>query len=489
MQDISVLIPVVFPVFVGLLLLISPFFRENGRALRAVLGVTFAVNAALVLSVVLRADAGFTLFSASPRVEIGFAVDAVGRLFAALIALIWPLVGVYAFSYMKHEKNEHRFFGFYMMLFGVLLGIVWSGNYLTMYVFYELMTLLSVPLVLHSGTPAALAAAKKYLFYSLFGAFLGLFGFFFLGQYATRLTFEAGGVLDAARLSGHEGAVLIAVMLVLLGFGTKAGMFPLQSWLPTAHPEAPSPASAALSGIITKMGVFAIIRVVFYVVGADFLRGTWVQYTWLSLAAVTVILGSVMAYREKTFKKRLAYSTVSQVSYILLGLAVLQPAAFAGGLLHVVFHALMKCVLFMSAGAVIVKTGQTQVDSLDGVSRRMPRVMALYTVASLGLIGIPPLSGFVSKWMIATGAAESGVSVFWWLLPAALLLSAVLTAGYLLSVSLRGYFGGKPDSAERCDADRTMLAPMLIFTLLTVLLGIFAQPLVSFAASIAGAVL
>ena len=228
---------------------------------------------------------------------------------------------------------------------------------------------------------------------------------------------------------------------MILGFGTKAGMFPLHGWLPTAHPAAPAPASAVLSGIITKMGVLGVIRTVFYCVGADALRGTWVQTAWMILALITVFMGSMLALREDLFKKRLAYSSVSQVSYVLFGLSTLTAAGFEGALLHVLFHSAIKITLFMTAGAVICKTGLTRVSGLQGLGRRMPLVFVLFTVVSLGLIGIPPTGGFISKWFIASGAMALP-SAFAYIGPAVLLLSAILTAAYLLPVSIRGFLPG-----------------------------------------------
>ena len=196
-------------------------------------------------------------------------------------------------------------------------------------------------------------AALKYLFYSMCGAYLGLFGIFFLYKYCDTLAFVPGGSLNLTLLADHQGIVMVAVFAMLIGFVVKAGMLPLHAWLPTAHPVAPSPASAALSGIIVKCGVLAIIRTVYYVVGADFIRGTWIQTAWMVLTLMTIFMGSMLAFREPVFKKRLAYSTVSQVSYILFGLSALTPTAMTGALLHVVFHAFIKCTLFLTAGIFI----------------------------------------------------------------------------------------------------------------------------------------
>ena len=234
------------------------------------------------------------------------------------------------------------------MVYGVLLALSYAGNIVTFYLFYEMMSIFSMPLVFHFRSREAIMAGLKYLFYSLTGAYFVLFGIYFLNQYTTTLDFTVGGTLDMTKAAGNEGLLLIVAMCMIVGFGVKAGMIPMHAWLPNAHPIAPAPASAALSAIIVKMGVFGVMRVVYYLFGTAFLRDTWVQYTWITLTLITVFTGSMLAYREKVFKKRLAYSTVSQVSYILFGMALMQPVALVGSLLHILFHAIIKSALFMS---------------------------------------------------------------------------------------------------------------------------------------------
>jgi multicomponent Na+:H+ antiporter subunit D len=376
------------------------------------------------------------------------------------------------------------------MVYGVLVALDFSANLITLYFFYELMTLTSMPMVLHNGSKESIMAALKYLFYSMCGAYLALFGVFFLYQNCETLDFVAGGSLQAAASS--QGILLIAVFCMLIGFGAKAGMFPLHAWLPSAHPVAPSPASAVLSAIIVKAGVLAIIRTVFYVVGADFLRGTWVQTAWMVLSLGTVFMGSLLAFREPVFKKRLAYSTVSQVSYILFGLSLLSPVGMTGALLHTVFHACIKCALFMTAGIFIYQTGKTRVEDFVGYGKRMPKTLWSFTFAALALIGIPPASGFISKWYLAQGALSADVGVFGYIGPAVLLISALLTAGYLLPVTMKGFFPG--EDAAVLDANvqeppARMWVPLMLLAAASILLGILPNPLTNFVSQIAAAVL
>ena len=485
------ILSIIVPVLLGLGILLVKEIK-NRNLLLTVTGASLAVTAALGLGVVFGGEAELFLFSFGKNLDLFLRVDTLGRLFALVVDVVWLISGVYAFEYMKHEQEEKRFFGFYVMVFGILHGLTFSGSMVTFYLFYELMTLLSVPLILHNRSKEAIKGGLKYLFYSLFGAYMVLFGLFFLNRFALSFTFQPGGTLDMAAVSGNEGLMLVVAFSMIIGFSVKAGMFPLHAWLPTAHPVAPAPASAVMSGIIVKMGVLGMIRVVYYLVGADFLRGTWVQTVWMSLSLVTVFMGSMLAYREKVMKKRLAYSTISQASYILFGLSLLQSAAMTGALLHVVFHAVIKSCLFLSAGAIIYKTHKTNVADLRGIGKEMPVAIWCYTFASAALIGIPPASGFISKWYLATGALASGIDVFSWLGPVVLLTSALLTAGYLLPITVGGFLPGADydyAALEKKEPNLTMLLPLLILAVLAVALGLFPNPLTAYISQIAAGVL
>ena len=241
---------------------------------------------------------------------------------------------------------------------------------------------------------------------------MALAGYFFVAYYMATPDFIHGGAIDPVKAAEHRPMLLVVYFLMIVGFGCKAGMMPMQAWLPAAHPVAPAPASAVLSGVITKGGVLAILRITYYMYGVDFLSGTWPQYVLLTLALCTVFVGSMLAYREKLLKRRLAYSTVSQVSYVLFGLFLFTPAGVLGALLQLVFHALAKDVLFLAAGAVIFATNRTRVDQLRGIGRRMPVTMWCFTLAALSLIGIPPMPGFLSKWYLVTAGLEGASRVF-----------------------------------------------------------------------------
>lgn len=482
------MIPILIPILTGLFLLVNPAIKKRSLLL-GIVSAGLVVTAVSVFAVIIGDGDSLTLFYLTKALPVYFKIDGMGRLFVTVVTVVWLAAGFFSFVYMKHEENEKRYFGFYLITYGVLIALDFSGNIVTFYMFYELMTLLSMPLVLHTRSREAVMAGLKYLFYSFCGAYMVLFGIYFLYRFANTLTFTAGGVLNQELISGREPFLLFVIFLMILGFGVKAGMFPLHGWLPTAHPVAPAPASAALSGIIVKGGVLGIIRTVYYLFGADFIRGTWVQTVWISLALFTVFMGSMLAFREKVLKKRLAYSTVSQLSYILFGLAVLNSAAMEGALLHVIAHAFVKCTLFLCAGAIIFQTGKTRVDELRGIGKQMPVLLWCYTIVSLALIGIPPTGGFLSKWCLATGALDSAIPFFSWFGPVVLLISALLTAGYLLPITVNGFLPGNDfdyEHLEKKEPSKCMTIPVLILTVLAVAVGMFPAPVLSFLTDVIG---
>ena len=488
MLDISfLLLNMCFPVFAGLAMILDRKEYTEKKLARRVLTIIVISVCFLVLNIT-GGEKSALLFSIGSELPVYFHMDALGKMLAVVVSVVWTATICFAGEYMKEEGDQKRFFGFFLVVYGVLMALCYAGNLVTFYLFYEMMTLLTVPLVLHTRTREAITAGIKYLLYSLCGAYLVLFGIYILNHYTTSLNFAAGGTLDMASVSGHETLILIVACLMILGFGVKAGMFPMHGWLATAHPAAPAPASAVLSGVIVKMGVLGVVRVVYEIIGADFIQGTWVQMMWLTLALITVFMGSMLAYRENLLKKRLAYSTVSQISYILFGLALLQPEAMTGAMLHVVFHACIKSCLFLCVGAVIFRTGKTKADQMRGIGKEMPVTMICYTISSLALIGIPPASGFISKWYLAEGALDSGISVFYWLGPVVLLISALLTAGYLLPITMKGFLPGDTyDYAhlEKKEPVKAMVIPVAILAGLSLLLGIFCGPLVQYVGQIA----
>lgn len=478
-----ILLSIFFPILAGLFLLIrfrTPLSGEKAgtdrKPLLALTGIFLVITAVFAFAAPLTAREGFTLFYLTETLPIYFRIDSVGQLFSLLAVIVLLCAGFFSFSYMKHEERESRYYGFYLILFGVLNALCFAGNLITFYLFFELLTLSSMPLVLHNGSREAIMAGLKYLFYSLCGAYGALFGIYFLYQSCDTLTFTAGGVLKETAVTQHGGFLLLTAFVMLLGFGVKAGMFPMHAWLPTAHPVAPAPASAVLSAVIVKAGVLAVVRITGYIFGTGFLRGTWVQTVWMCLTLITVFMGSMLAYREPVLKKRLAYSTVSQLSYILFGLAVMNEASLVGSLFQVLAHGFVKATLFLCAGAIIYKTGKTRAEEMRGIGKEMPLTMWCWTIASLGLIGIPPTGGFISKWYLALGSLKSGLPVLDVLGPIILLVSALLTAGYLLPLTIHGFFPGADydySGLQKKEPCKLMTVPILILTSLSVVIGLF----------------
>lgn len=480
------LLPVILPFIAGIII----GFIKNEKQRNTMVFITLAVELALVVYFMMT-EGDLTVWHMTHRLTIAYHIDGIAKYFACIISIIWLLAATFSMEYIKHEHKQARFFMFYVMSLGTLISLCFSANMITMYLSYEFMTLLTFPLVIHSQEVQAVRAGMKYLGYSIFGAGLGLLGFFFLNTYCITTTFAPGGTLNYVLVQGNENLLLLVFFLMAVGFGCKAGMFPLHAWLPTAHPVAPAPASAVLSGIITKGGVICIIRVTFYLFGADFIRGSWAQTTLLILTLITIFMGSMLAYKEKLLKKRLAYSTVSQVSYVLFGLMLLTPIGFAGALLQVAFHAVAKNILFLGAGAIIYKKGTAYVNQLRGVGKEMPIVMWCFAIAALSLVGIPPTGGFVSKWFLAQGALSTSLGALAVVGVTVLMVSALLTAGYLLSIVVDGFFPGNDfnyEVLEKKEPNYLMTMPLVILTVSVVLLGVFPVYLETFINSISGVI-
>ena len=430
-----------------------------------------------------RGRLGMVILHLNETLAIAFRADRLAGFFIVLFSFIFAAVLPYAKDYMKHEGGEKRFFLFYALTYLMLVLLAMAANAVTLYMCFELMSLASMPLVLHSGSGESRAASLKYIGYSTLGASLALIGFFMLAQFSPGLDFAPGGTVNP----GAEGmrTCLAAYLLIFIGFGAKAGLVPLQLWLTEAHPVAPSPASAVLSGLITKGGVLAIIRTTFYLTGAGLIKGTAVQNVLIILTVITIFTGSMLALREKLLKKRLAYSTVSNVSYVLFGLLTFTSAGFTGAFMQIVFHALAKDVLFLAAGAVIMATGLKYTYELRGIGRRMPVTMWCFTIAALSLIGIPPTGGFTAKWYLASGALAEGTAAGLTGI-IVIMVSALLTAFYLLPIMSDAFFPGKDfEAGEKCEVSKRMLFPMLLFCIVIVVLGIFGGGLYDFCISLA----
>lgn len=374
-----------------------------------------------------------------PGGDLILQADALSLQFVGLSAVLWLATTVYAIGYLEGAALRSRFFGYFSLCVSATVGLALAGNLVSFLLFYELLTLATFPLVVHRGTPESLRAGRIYLAYTLGGGTLVLMGVALLHTLTGSPDFVPGGYLKAL-VADNPLSLTLAFILLITGLGVKAAILPLHGWLPRAM-VAPAPVSALLHAVaVVKAGAFGIIRVVYDVFGAEPVRLLDLAQPLLWLAAATIIYASLKALQQEELKKRLAYSTVSQVSYIILGVALLGPIAATGALVHLVHQGLMKVTLFYCAGNFAETLHVHKVRELDGIGKRMPLTMAAFTIGALGMIGVPPIAGFISKWYLGLGALEVGQD--WVLL--ILIGSGLLNAAYFLPLIYRGWFGKAP---------------------------------------------
>lgn len=469
---LTILVPAVFGIAMAVLGKEKKWLRNTLLFSGQILAV------ALYLSVLITKTPSLTLFTLPGGASLRLCPDKPGLLFGGIGGALFFLISIYAPKYMTKEEKVSRFYAFFLLSLAAFYGVCLSGNLLSFYLFFELTTLMTFPLVLHEQTPGALLGGKKYLFYSMGGALLALGGVILLMQ-------DIGYAASFAEISQKSlsSAGYTGIFLAILGFSVKAGMFPFQSWLPSAHPVCPAPASALLSGLIVKAGVLGIIRVSYCSVDVSLLRGTPWQYVLLSLSCFTVVCGSTMAFGENVLKKRLAWSTVSNLSYILSGIFLFTDGGLEGAVLHVMAHAMGKSALFLAAGGIIFCSGKTKVEELSGLGKKMPGLFAGFLLAGLSLVGIPPFGGFLSKWSLCTAALESGAGLFAYLVPVALLLSAFLTAGYLFMPVIKAFYY-KEEGECKVEKAPVLLVSIFILAVGGLLLGVFGVPAAEFVRSL-----
>lgn len=490
MQPMMMFIVVMIPFLTGIAIPLIPF-AKRGHMMAFMEGLVL-LNSVLVFGLLFRRpEASFAIVKFTGDLTLSFRIDGMSMVFGGLVAALWPLATLYSFEYMKHEKNEKIFFMFYTITYGITLGIAFSEDLVTMYFFYELLTLVTVPLVMHTLTREAILASRKYLYYSLGGAAFGFIGMIFVIVYGNSPDFVLGGSLDLAKIGWRTDILLLVYVLAFLGFGVKAAVCPFNSWLPDAG-VAPTPVTALLHAVaVVKAGAFAIIRLTYYCFGVEFLRGTWAQTAVMAIVIFTIVYGCSRALKETHIKRRLAFSTISNLSYILFGVTIMTPLGMVGALSHMVFHAVMKICSFFCAGAIMYQTGRSYVHQLDGFGRRMPRVFGIFTVSALALMGVPGLCGFISKWNLASAAVASDNPLAF-AGTSALLISALLTAIYMLSIVIRVFFPAKDFDYETIadveDPNWYMLLPLSIFVAAIVGFGLYSAPIVEFFTKIADGV-
>jgi multicomponent Na+:H+ antiporter subunit D len=432
-----------------------PSLRDRLIAIGAV--VTFAVLAAMTPAVLRGEVPTSTLLEVLPGLALSLRADAMGMVFALLAGFLWVLASPYAIGYLRGDdaRNRTRFLAFYALCLSTAFGVAFAGDLLTFFIFYELLTIATYPLVTHKGDAAALAAGRRYLAYLLAGGAAVLVAFAVVYAQTGQATFEPGGFVGA---SMTPAVTVVTFLLFALGFGTKAGVMPLHAWLPAAM-VAPTPVSALLHAVaVVKAGVFAFGRLIGFVYGPEVLADVGAATVVAVFAGATILVASLVALRQDHLKRRLAYSTIAHLAYIVLGFSLLAPDSFTGALLHIVNHGALKITLFFAAGALHVHLHLDHVSELDGVGRRMPLTMGAFALASLGLAGLPPMGGFVSKWYLVLGAFEGDDLLAGFVMAGA----GLLTAGYLFPVVHRAFFRPPPDAAPSTPASSGRGSPSSI---------------------------
>ena len=444
--------------------------------------VLFAFVASLAPGVMAGARPAAVLTEPLPGLALAFEVEPLGMLFALVASGLWIVTSIYSIGYMRGnaEKNQTRFYICFALALSATIGVAFAANMFTLFVFYETLTISTYPLVAHTGDDAARAGARTYLAILLSTSIgLLLFAVIVTWQVAGTLDFEIGGILR-----GKAAPWLVGVLLALYVFGIgKAALMPFHRWLPAAM-VAPTPVSALLHAVaVVKVGVFSVLKVVIYIFGVDYLAevgaGRWLMY----VAAATIVIASIVALRKDNLKARLAYSTVSQLSYIVLGAMLANAWGIVGGAMHIATHAVGKITLFFCAGAIYVVTSKTEISQMRGLGRSMPITMGAFLLASLSVAGLPPFGGLWSKWYLALGTLEAGD----YLLLGVLMGSSILSLAYLLPIPVRAFFG-KPDGDAVEGGIREAPLPCVLALSVTaigcVLLFVFPDPLYRLASAL-----
>ena len=461
------------------------FLREDRVVARTTLNLTGAVaKVVLVIALVPSVVAGERSewrTSFVPGIDIVLRAEPFAMYFLGLSAFLWLLTTIYAVGYLEQGQNRSRFFGFFSLCVTATAGIALSGNLITFIIFYELLTLATSPLVAHNQTDKALRGARTYLVYTLTGGVVLLAGIVWLTVLVGPVEFSESGSPAVAELARDRPGIATAIFVTILaGLSVKAALFPVHGWLPRAM-VAPAPVSALLHAVaVVKAGVFGIVLLIDEVFGVWVADELGVLMPLTVLASVTIIYGSLMALRQDELKARLAYSTVSQVAYVTLGASIVSILATTGAVAHIVNQGIMKITMFFCAGLIAENLGITRISRMNGIGRRMPLTCASFTVAALGMIGIPPVAGFVSKWYLGLGAVDGEVEWVLWVL----VVSSLLNAAYFLPVVYRMWWCAPDDDAgwntpksryrKRVEAPLPLLIPTLVTAAASLAVGIFA---------------
>ncbi len=413
--------------------------------------------------------ASIRLFEIVPNVQLALKADAFGVFFALVASCLWIFTSFYSIGYVRglDEHKQTRYFSYFAVCLSATIGIAFSANLVTFILFYEILTIATYPLIIHKETKVAIHAGRKYLAYTLTAGVFLIAAAAWTFQLNGNLDFVSGGLFQGHTLTA--GTIVPLFFLFLIGVGVKASIMPLHSWLPTAM-AAPTPVSALLHAVaVVKSGVFGVVRVVAFVFGPVLMRQFGLNIILMVFAGFTILVGSLLALKQDNLKRRLAYSTIAHLSYIVLGAGLVGSTALIGGMLHIAFHATMKITLFFCAGAIYVNLNRENISDLNGIGKVMPWTMGAFAVGSIGLSGIPPVNGFISKWYLGAGAIESGYVIFL----VVLVLSGILNAAYFFPIVHRAFFRRGQGLKDHHEASPFLVVPLVLTAVLSVAFGIY----------------
>lgn len=490
MDKLGMLLPLIIPI-IGTLFIVNKKWIKDKDLTKLVAFIVILNFFSVLYSLYFSGHVSVHVLKVNSFLDIYFKIDQLTKVFALLAGSLWVLTAFYAFEYMTHENRHRQFYAFFVLTLAVIMGVAYSGNMFTLYAYYELLTLCTLPLVIHPGTEEALQSGKKYIIYSFGGATLVVLGMMMIYSVTGHMNFQDHGILNTGIFQGNETILMWSYLSMFLGFGVKAALVPFHSWLPNAM-VAPTPVSALLHAVaVVKSGVFALVRTTYFLFGASLVSLLGVTKYLIPLVIITIVMGSLLALHQDHLKKRLAYSTISQLGYILLGILMLTPNGLLGAMLHMINHAVIKITLFFSVGAITHMTHKKYIYQISGIGKKMPITMFCFSIAAISLVGIPPTNGFVSKWFLGLGALNVG-NLFYIIF---LLVSAFFTAGYLFPIPVTAFFASSkydeeehpldPEVVEgegdvKIDPPKFMLYPIVLLTVVVVILGIFPNPIISF---------
>jgi multicomponent Na+:H+ antiporter subunit D len=473
------LLAVLVSLMAGCLIILTGERSRNLREIWTILAsvVKFIIVSSMIPVVLQGKVVEYTIISLAPGLLLQFRVDAFGLLFGILASALWIATSFYSIGYMRglNEHAQTRYFFCFAIALSATMGIAFAGNLLTLFVFYEVLTMATYPLVSHKETPEAIKGGRKYLVYTLTAGVVILLTMAIIYRLTGTLDFKPGGFIG-----GYASADMIRLLFVALvmGFGVKAAIMPLHEWLPTAM-VAPTPVSALLHAVaVVKAGVFGVLRIILYVFGPKLLydMGLWIMLAYF--VSFTILVSCFFALAQDNIKRRLAFSTINNLSIVVLGAALLTSSAIKGGMLHMAYHGFMKITLFFVAGAIYVKTHKENVSELDGLGRQMPLTMGSFAIGAMGVAGIPPICGFISKWYLCLGSLEAKEIFFLFVF----LASALLDAAFFFPIIYSSFFKKPKEDVNTSfnEAPMFMVIPLMTTAIASLVLGIFPNAFVYF---------